>query len=118
MEDTIYLRVAGTDADGDCYAPIRFDCEIVEAYIMDGPGITAHASNYMTFALKHGTTSLASRNTSTGTGSTLAAVTEEALSVTGRPRLSEGEYLHLDANKTGTGPAYNTTVAVKVRRVQ
>lgn len=121
MQQTIYLEAAGTNVDADAYKLVQGapgqQFAVEKAEIVDWDGVTAHAANYITATLKHGSTSLASRNTSTGSGSTLTALTEEALSGAVGTIVTAGDYLHLDVNKSGTGPAFNVQVAVSLRAI-
>lgn len=118
MQQTIYLEAAGTNVDADAYKLVQGapgqQFAVEKAEIVDWDGVTANGTNYITAALKHGTTSLASRATSS---TDLTALTEEALSGAVGTIVTAGDYLHLDVNKSGTGPAFNVQVAVSLRAI-
>ena len=114
----VTLRGAGTDAADDDYAAIFSKSRIVAVYMTDADGITANDTNYMSFLLKAGTTTLFTRAT-TVAGTGFAAGTPQAgPSGAVGTVLAAGSKLHLDCNKSGTGPAYNMRCEVLIEEIQ
>jgi len=121
MQKIIYLEAAGTNVEADARKLIpgatgqKFIIEKVG--LVDWDGITGHASNYVEIDLLHGTAVIASRDTDSAGDGTLTALTPEDMSAAVGTIVTAGDYLHLDVDKQGTGPAFNAQVLVGLRAV-
>ena len=118
-ETTIRLEAAGTDANTNDYALIpEGKWEIVGARRMDVAGITADNTDYQTFSLKANTDEIDSRATTVAGGGFTAVTDEEIEGILGLQLDSDGGlYLHLDSNKSGTGPAHDMRYTLVLRQV-
>lgn len=107
------FQVSGTDANDDQYGAVLRSGNIVACDLMPNVAVTANDTNKMTFSVKIGSATLASRVTDVA-GGNMVAGTNESLGDAVGARVNKGDVLHLDCDKGGTGPAYDCTLRIMV----
>lgn len=115
------VTVSGTNAADTEYIwnPHPSKAVVTSLTIVPNVAVAAHASNYLTVNVKKGATTIATFNTSTGSGALMAAGTPIAMSISGG-----GQNLELAAGTgvfevvtamSGTGPAYDFAVIANLQ---
>jgi hypothetical protein len=101
----------GTDAtvsDGIVY-PFSSPGYIKAVYFEPTVAVTANDTNYMTLTASAALTTIASRDTTTGTGSLVDATPVALTMVSGvrdKAEVEQGEIITCASTKAGTGPAF------------
>lgn len=122
--DTVQLPtgVATAGTDGDIYVINRMGgkAKVTHVDFIADANITANDSNYATFTVSVGGTSLGSIETDTGgTGDVTAGTNEPiSLSAAGSNLLADGDSVKVAITKTGTGVAVTGVCAVTIERVR
>ena len=111
MELTIYKKISVSASGSDTaeYIPTYRKMQLKEARLVADTAVTAHASNYLVITLVNGSTTLATRDFSTGSGSDMAAGTTEDLALSGGAGLDFEDLgeLKLNYDQNGTGMAFD-----------
>ena len=111
MELTIYkkISVAASGSDTAEYIPTYRKMQLKEARLVADTAVTAHGSNHLVITLVNGSTTLATRDFSTGSGSSMAAGTAEALTLSGGSALDFEDLgeLKLNYDQSGSGMAFD-----------
>lgn len=111
--------VSGTDAVDTAYITNGGPNKVIVKNLRIEPkvSVATHAANYITTAVKKGSTTIASHTTNSSGGSALTAGTILDMTISGSGTdivLDAGGILKVDITKAGTGPAYNHRVIATV----
>ena len=111
MELPLYKKISVSASGSDTaeYIPTYRKMVLKEVRLVADTAVTAHAANFLEITLVNGSTTLATRNFSTGSGSSMAAGTAEALALSGGSGLdfdNLGE-LKINYDQNGGGMAFD-----------
>ena len=111
MELVIYkkLEVSASGTDSSEFIPLYRKLTLKEARLVADADVTAHASNYVVLKVIKGSTTLASRDFSTGSGSSITAGVSEDLSLSGGADLDfdDLDELKITYDQNGSGMAFD-----------
>jgi len=111
MEIVIYkkLEVSASGTDSDEFVPLYRKLTLKEIRLVADSAVTAHASNHVVLKFIKGSTTLASRDFSTGSGSSMSAGVAEALSLSGGADLdfSDLDELKITYDQSNSGMAFD-----------
>lgn len=116
-------NASGTDANATKYManPLEESARLFKVLLTPNISVSTHASNYMTFDIKKGSTVLATFTTNSSGGAALTAGTPVELTITGSGKdvevASDGAFTLL-CTKAGTGPAYDVTATLAVQGIR
>ena len=111
MELPLYKKISVSASGSDTaeFIPTYRKMVLKEVRLVADTAVTAHASNFLEITLVNGSTTLATRNFSTGSGSSMAAGTTEALALSGGSGLdfdNLGE-LKINYDQSNSGMAFD-----------
>jgi len=111
MEIVIFkhLKVAASGSDTHEYLPIYRNLRLKEIRLVADEAVTAHGSNHVVIKFLKGSDQIASRDFSTGSGSSMSAGVSEDLALTAGERLDfvSADELKITYDQSGSGMAFD-----------
>lgn len=114
---------SGSDSDFSRYVvnPSGEKARILSGHITPNVSVSTHASNYMTWNVKKGSTTIATFTTNSSGGAALTAGTPVALTFTGTGKdmeIDSGSAVLVEGVNSGTGPAYDVEVTLVLQGIR